>query len=157
MAKILVTGGSGFIGSHTCLSLVAKGYEIIIFDSFRNSKPNSIEKVLKICDLTNIKVIKGDLREKDKILKVFEDAKLSGTEINGVIHFAGLKAVGESVRNPLLYWDCNLIGSINLFQAMEANNCKTIVFSSSATIYGNSKKQLIDENSEIKPINSYGS
>ena len=161
MAKILVTGGSGFIGSHTCLSLVAKGYEIIILDSFRNSKPNSIEKVLKICDLnnikrTNIKVIKGDLREKDKILKVFEDAKLSGAEINGVIHFAGLKAVGESVRNPLLYWDCNLIGSINLFQVMDAYNCKTIVFSSSATIYGSTEKEFITEEESLSPANPYG-
>ncbi len=161
MNKILVTGGAGFIGSHTSLALIERGYEIVIFDSFTNSKPDSIERVLKICELSNIKnsrikVVKGDLRNKEKILNVFKQEKSTGSDINGVIHFAGLKAVGESVAKPLHYWDCNLIGSINLLQAMDSFNCKTIVFSSSATVYGSKDKEFISENESISPSNPYG-
>ncbi len=161
MKKILVTGGNGFIGSHTCFLLLKKGYEIVIIDSLVNSSIKCLDRILKICELKKIKnpkidLIKGDLKEKTLIEKVFQKATSSNSRIIGVIHFAGLKSVSESIKNPLHYWDSNLSGTINLLKVMEENECKTIVFSSSATIYGKSLKNKISETSELAPINPYG-
>ena len=162
MKKILVTGGSGFIGSHMCLLLLERGYKVLAVDSFHNSSPNSLDNVLEICDKkkstlrNNLNLIKSDLRDKKSIQKIFKVSKKDGEVIQGVIHFAGIKSVSESVRNPLLYWHTNLTITINLLQVMSENNCKTIVFSSSATVYGKSEKKLIKESDPLKPINPYG-
>ena len=155
MHKLLITGGSGFIGSHTCLELLNKGYELYVLDSNINSFPNVLDKVKKIADNKNLHFYKGDIRDRKILNKIFFDSKKIGIGIVGVIHFAGLKAVSKSIINPLEYWDSNVNGTINLLNVMEENNCKTIVFSSSATIYGLSNKNIM-ENELIKPINPYG-
>ena len=163
MKRILITGGSGFIGSHTCLLLLEKGYELLVIDSFVNSSPKAIERVVKLTSSSNynssnnIKILKVDLRDKKSLDQIFSSSIEESKPIEAVIHFAGLKSVNESTVNPLLYWDANVNGSINLFNSMASNNCNTIVFSSSATIYGRSNKHLIDENTQPKPINPYGS
>tara|TARA_Y100001968_G_C19446304_1_gene765557 strand:+ start:1977 stop:3029 length:1053 start_codon:yes stop_codon:yes gene_type:complete len=160
--KVLVTGGAGFIGSHTCLALAEKGYEVVVVDSCVNGNKKSIEGVVKILKVNNgnenvnIEVIKADIRDEKLLNKIFSDHQNSGKPLEAVIHFAGLKSVKNSVSNPLEYWDVNLIGSINLLKVMDKFECNTIVFSSSATIYGGSNKIPIKENTEIKPINPYG-
>ena len=161
MPKILVTGGAGFIGSHSCLVLLNEGYEIIVLDSYINSSPISLQRVSKL--VTNkksqkhkIKLIEGDIRDKDLLINIFNNEFEKDSPIDGVIHFAGLKSVGESVKNPITYWDVNVNGTINLLKVMKDFDCKTIVFSSSATIYGFPDSIPIDEKSEIKPLNPYG-
>ena len=160
MPNILVTGGAGFIGSHTCLALLERGFDIVIIDSFINSNPISIDRVLEISDLNKsqkrINLVQLDLRNIEKLNKIFKDAKQQGNPIRGVIHFAGLKSVNESVQNPILYWDNNLISSINLLKIMDENDCRTLVFSSSATVYGLSGKYLINETEKLDPTNPYG-
>ena len=162
MKRILLTGGSGFIGSHTCLVLLEKGYEIIVIDSHVNSNAKSIERVLKLIKIKNEKLsrnlnlIEGDVRDNELLKDIFSTYKSQGKNIDGVIHFAGLKSVAESVERPLLYWDSNVHGTINLLKIMESFGCYTIIFSSSATIYGCSNNLFINESSEIKPVNPYG-
>lgn len=162
MKKILVTGGTGYIGSHMCLALLERGYKVVVIDSLINSSSKSLEKVLEICNSKQLKVenkltfFKCDLRDKKSIEKVFLDSKYKDQAIDGVIHFAGIKKVDESIHNPLLYWDTNIVSSLNLLSVMENNNCNTIIFSSSATVYGNTNKELINENEPLKPINPYG-
>lgn len=162
MTRVLVTGGTGFIGSHTCILLLEKGYDLIIIDSFSNS---SIEVVKEIKNLgisdrkyseKKILLRKGDIRDKNFLEKIFKEALDNKNPIKAVIHLAGLKSVSESVNYPLKYWEVNVQGSINLFKVMNDFNCKTIVFSSSATIYGESTNKLIHEDSEIQPKNTYG-
>jgi len=160
MGVLLITGGAGFIGSHCCHVLLEAGYELIILDSLINSSIESIKRVsllngneLQLND--QIKIIQGDIRDTDLLKKIFKDAQ-DNKKIEGVIHLAGLKAVGESVQNPLMYWDVNVNGSRNLFQIMNEYNCFTLVFSSSATIYGYPKKIPISEIENISPINPYG-
>ena len=159
--RILVTGGAGFIGSHTCLSLIENNYEIVVLDSFVNSNPLVIKRIENISKYKNdnknkLFLVEGDLRDKEVVNNIFEKAKSDGNPIFGVIHFAGLKAVGESLENPLCYWDSNLISSINLLKSMNKYDCKVIVFSSSATVYGISQNNLINENSALNPSNPYG-
>ena len=162
MKKFLITGGTGFIGSHMCLTLLEKKYKIIVIDSFVNSTPKSLEKVLKICELNglkvknNLKLIKGNLNNKNFLEDIFFAEANINEPIEGVVHFAGLKSVNESINNPCLYWQSNLLNLINLLEVMEKFNCQTIVFSSSATIYGKSNKNLIEENDPLNPINPYG-
>ena len=162
MKKFLITGGAGFIGSHMCLALLEKKYKIVVIDSFINSNPKSLERVIQICELNglnvkdNLKIIKGDLNNKNIIEDIFFSEKNNNEPIEGVIHFAGLKAVNESVMNPCHYWQNNLLILINLLEVMKTFNCKTIVFSSSATIYGK-LNNLIEENDPLNPINPYGS
>ena len=161
MISILVTGGAGFIGSHTCLNLLEKGYKIYVLDSFCNSSQISLSRVDELYisrsnNLNCLEIIKGDLRDKSSIEEIFKLAEFNKDEIKGVIHFAGLKSVKESMHNPLLYWQVNLQGSLNLFEIMKKYSCKTIVFSSSATIYGNNTKEKIKETEIIAPINPYG-
>ena len=162
MTKILVTGGAGFIGSHTCVALLENGYEIIVLDSFANSQAKSLTRVIDMFNPKTedknipIQIIRGDIRD-DKILdKLFSESLQINNPITAVIHFAGLKSVEQSVFNPLLYWDVNVNGSIRLLKAMTKYNCSTIVFSSSATIYGLSNQKILVEDTEIKPINPYG-
>ena len=162
MQRILVTGGAGFIGSHTCLLLIEKGYEILIVDSLINSSIKVIERINKIIDINfpdkkgNLSFFKGDLRNESFVNKIFQDQYKLGKPITGVIHFAGLKAVNESIYEPLKYWDFNLVGAINLLKVMNLFECRTIVFSSSASVYGSPKKNLLKEEEKLDPINPYG-
>ena len=127
--KILITGGAGYIGSHTLISLAKAGYDFVVFDNLSNSSKKSIKRVEKIIKKP-IAFEKGDIRNKKDLNKVFKKY-----EIDSVIHFAGLKAVGESVENPLSYYDNNIVGTLKLLEVMKKHKCKKIVFSSSATVY----------------------
>ncbi len=157
MAQLLITGGAGFIGSHTCLTLLDAGYDLVVIDNFSNSSSESLRRVSNLArigpDSDRLKVVEGDIRSKDDLDRAF----LSVTrEIDAVIHFAGLKAVGESFMFPLRYWEVNVGGSRTLFEAMRRHGCRTIVFSSSATLYGYLKVGQISEKSKIQPVNPYG-
>lgn len=160
--RILVTGGAGFIGSHTCVLLLEKGYKLIIVDSFINSPKQVIERIKKLASLKSnfsyedIEVKVCDIRDFQSLNQIFLEASSTGNPIDSVLHFAGLKSVSESLKNPILYWDVNVGGSINLLKVMNKNNCRTIIFSSSATIYGQKVRERITESCEIKPINPYG-
>ena len=144
-----------------CYRIIRKGYFVYIIDSHFTSNPVVIKKLNKIIlnkDKTlvkNLKYFKGDLREEKDLNSVFTFAKENNRPIQAVIHLAGLKAVYESVKNPLLYWDFNLAGTISLLKVMKDYSCKSLIFSSSATIYSRSNKQ-IKENFSIEPINPYG-
>ena len=150
MGKILVTGGAGFIGSHTCLLLLEKGYELVIIDSLINSSYSSIKKIGNIKSTTNeffadrIKFYEIDMRDYLSIKNVFDIEFQNNNSIDAVIHFAGLKAVGESTLDPLKYWDFNVLSTVNLLKVMVHFNCKTIIFSSSATIYESKDNCLIN-------------
>ena len=163
MPTIFLTGGSGFIGTHTCLSLLKAGFNVIVIDSNINSKKIALEKVVEIIKLSTenytnrLFFVKGDIRDEKLLDEIFEKAKIKNIPIEAVIHLAGLKSVRESISNPLSYWDTNVGGSINLFRCMMKHNCNTIVFSSSATIYGVQENGIsIKEDALIRPINPYG-
>jgi len=157
MTVVLVTGGTGFIGSHTSLVLLQIGYEIIIVDSLKNSSKNVINNINNIRNKNNkVHFFEGDLRDKHFLKKVFAMSNDMGKRIEAVIHFAGYKAVGESVLKPLKYWNNNVFGTINLLEIMTEFNCKTLIFSSSATVYGFSENSKISEDLKIEPINPYG-
>ena len=163
MKNILVTGGAGYIGSHTCLSLLNKNYKVFVIDSFINSSPKSMDRILEINKISadnhneHLRVFEGDITDKKFLKKVFLELDNKQIKIDGVVHLAGLKAVSESVNNPLLYWHTNLIGTLNLLEIVKKLNCKTFVFSSSATIYANSKdNSRLTESSQISPANPYG-
>ena len=130
MTRVLVTGGAGYIGSHTCVELVSRGYEPVIVDNFVNSSPKAIDR---ICQLTNSPVewYEADVRDTDRIAEI-----LAKHECEAAIHFAGLKAVGESTEKPLEYYSANVMGTHSLIQAMLESGASQIVFSSSATVYG---------------------
>jgi len=147
---ILVTGGAGYIGSHTALLLTEEGHNIIIFDNFCNSSRESIRRVESIVG-KQITMVEGDIRNRDELIKVFEEY-----DIDSVIHFAGLKAVGESVKIPLKYYDYNVYGTIVLCEVMQEYNCKSIVFSSSATVYGDPHTTPIKEDFPTSATNPYG-
>tara|TARA_Y100001968_G_scaffold333785_1_gene399459 strand:- start:140 stop:1183 length:1044 start_codon:yes stop_codon:yes gene_type:complete len=159
MKTILITGGTGFIGSHTCLLLLERGFDLIIIDSYINSSPKNLKGALNKINSNfdnKITFVKGDIRDQSSLEDIFIESKNIDKPISAVIHFAGLKSVAESVEKPLLYWDVNVKGSISLFNAMQNNNCRTIVFSSSATIYGKATKSPFSEDSQISPLNPYG-
>ncbi len=161
MKTIMVTGGAGFIGSHTCLTLLENKFKVIVVDSFQNSSPIALEKVnflleKKIINIKNkFKIYKGDIENLNFLEQIFKDTYIN-QKIDAVIHFAGLKAVSESVRNPLIYWKTNVGGSINLLKVMEKFNCNNLIFSSSATIYSNKEKPPFQENSLKGPLSPYG-
>lgn len=148
--NILLTGGAGYIGSHTYIALVDAGYTPIILDNLCNSTPRVLERLAQITQ-TQPEFIRGDIRDKPLLDNIF--AKY---QISAVIHFAGLKAVGESLANPLSYYDNNVKGSIELFTSMQHANVKTLVFSSSATVYGDPEHTPIREDAPLKPMNPYG-
>ena len=148
---ILVTGGAGYIGSHTCVELLEKGEEIVIVDNFSNSKPEVLDKIKDITG-KKFKFYEVDLLDRTKLEKVFQD-----NHIEEVIHFAGLKAVGESVKKPIKYYHNNITGTLVLLELMKKYNCKKIVFSSSATVYGNPKTVPIKEDFPLSTTNPYGS
>ena len=155
MARLLITGGAGFIGSHTCVVLLEAGHELVVLDSFANSSPVALERVSELAGRP-VQLVEGDVRNAALLDQLFADANASGQRIDAVIHFAGLKAVGESVTEPLRYWDVNLCGSRTLLAAMDSHGCRTLVFSSSATLYGYPETVPISEAAPIKPINPYG-
>ncbi len=148
--NILVTGGAGYIGSHTCLELLNAGFNVVVLDNFSNSK---IESIYRVQQLTGRQVtfIQGDVRDRSCLRSIF-----SAHQISAVIHFAGHKAVGESVQLPIKYYDNNVSGSIALTEVMAEFGVKRIVFSSSATVYDAPGDTQIKENFPLKPINPYG-
>ena len=148
--NILVTGGAGYIGSHTCIELLAAGYTPIVIDNLCNSSTVSLDRVKQITGKA-ITFIEGDIRDAELLNQVFQKY-----DIYGVIHFAGLKAVGESVEKPFMYYDNNIAGSISLFSAMNRNNVKRIIFSSSATVYGDPETVPILESFPVSATNPYG-
>lgn len=148
---ILVTGGAGFIGSHTCVELLTRGYEVVIIDNFYNSCPKSLERIKELSG-KDFKFYECDIRDKDLMRKIFKENK-----IEAVIHFAGLKAVGESCQKPLEYYDNNIGGTLALCEVMREFGCKKIVFSSSATVYGmNNISPLKEDMKTGGTTNPYG-
>lgn len=148
--SILVTGGAGYIGSHTCVELLEAGYDIVVMDNFVNSKPDALDKIRSISG-KDFKFYEADLRDPAAMKKIFAENK-----IDAVIHFAGLKAVGESVKLPLEYYENNLGGTFVLCQAMRDAGCKKIVFSSSATVYGMHNTVPFREDFPTSATNPYG-
>lgn len=150
---ILVTGGAGYIGSHTAVLLLEAGYKVYIIDNLDNSVEDAIERVADLAGKyrKNLFFFKVDLRNKDHVKKLFSTVKF-----DAVIHFAGLKAVGESVAKPLLYHSNNLIGTLNLLDVMHEHGCKKLVFSSSATVYGQPKSVPCTEEFPLSATNPYG-
>ena len=148
--KVLITGGAGYIGSHTTLEFLQAGFNVSVIDNLINSKKESI---IRIEEISNRKVtfFPDDLLDKPALEEIFRNNRF-----DAVIHFAGLKAVGESVEKPLLYYHNNITGTLNLLDCMQKYNVKKIVFSSSATVYGNPHKVPIKENFPVQPTNPYG-
>ena len=151
MAKILVTGGAGYIGSHTCVELLNAGHDVIVFDNLSNSSEESLRRVQKLANRSLV-FVQGDIRDANALDQLFKSH-----EIEAVIHFAGLKAVGESQEKPLIYFDNNIAGSIQLVKAMEKAGIFTLVFSSSATVYDEINISPLNENMPTGiPSNNYG-
>lgn len=148
--RILVTGGAGYIGSHTCVALLGEGYEVAILDNLSNSSMEAIERI-KLIAKRRPDFFNADVREQVAVELVFDKFKP-----DAVIHFAGLKSVGESVQDPLRYYDWNVTGSLTLFQVMAKRGVKTLIFSSSASVYGDAADVPIRENAPIAPANPYG-
>ena len=147
---ILVTGGAGFIGSHTCAALAEQGLPFVILDNFSNSKPSVLERLARITGKPPV-FVEGDVRDGELLARVLREH-----QITSVIHFAGLKAVGESVREPLKYYDVNVAGTVTLLAAMRDAGVRTMVFSSSATVYGDPAGSPIHEDADLHPTNPYG-
>ncbi|MDR0378980.1 MAG: UDP-glucose 4-epimerase GalE, partial [Candidatus Accumulibacter sp.] len=150
MQTILITGGAGYIGSHTCVELLGAGYEIIVIDNLSNSKPAVLDRVRKIARRAPV-FLEVDIRDRGALRDVFRTRG-----IDAVIHFAGLKAVGESVSQPLRYYDNNVSGSLVLFEVMAESGVRTLVFSSSATVYGDPHSVPIREDFPLSATNPYG-
>ena len=162
MKRILITGGTGFVGSHTCISLIENGYEVLILDSLRNSSKIVLKKIEEVMFIKKIDVknklffFEGDIRDRKLINKIFEKSLDDKKPIQAVIHLAGLKAVRESVKDPFKYWDVNVGGSLNLFSTMLKFGCLNIIFSSSASIYNSNTDCLLKEESNLLPVHPYG-
>lgn len=166
MARVLITGGAGFIGSHLCLHMLKAGHSLVVLDNFRNSSPVALKRVATLAGLhplradrpglwrdgqpSRLELRYGDIRCRDDLLQACKD-------IDAVIHLAGLKSVGESVEDPLQYWEVNVNGTLQLLQVMDELCCRVFVFSSSASVYGLQDKVPIAESADIKPINPYAS
>jgi UDP-glucose 4-epimerase len=185
LANLLITGGAGFIGSHTCLCLLQAGHSVLALDNFQNGCPEALRRVAALAGLGSwneispgvwsttggtrcLMLMRGDLRSDTDLASAFGSeifsaatpstsmGRSAGTAIDAVLHFAGLKSVGESVAHPLRYWEVNVGGSHALLVAMERAGCRTIVFSSSATLYGYPDAVPIPEDAPLRPINPYG-
>ena len=148
--KVLVTGGAGYIGSHTCLELLRNDYEVVIVDNLSNSKEESLKRVMQLAD-KRLEFHRVDILDKGSLDNIF-----ANTSFDAVIHFAGLKAVGESIAIPLSYYLNNVAGTIALCEVMIKHNVKNLIFSSSATVYGNPHKVPITEDFPLSPTNPYG-
>jgi len=168
MSRVLVTGGTGYIGSHTCVELLTAGFNLVVVDNLSNSSLESLRRVGQIVNtplsvlradsqlrendsVDRLIFVQGDIRNREFLRSVFEQF-----EIEAVIHFAGLKAVGESVAMPLCYYDNNVSGSVALFEVMAEFGCKRVVFSSSATVYGEPASVPIKEDFPLSTTNPYG-
>lgn len=147
---IFVTGGAGYIGSHTCVELLNAGFDITVFDNFCNSRPEALARVERITG-KKLNVVQGDSRDRAAVVSALHE---SGA--NAVIHFAGLKAVGESVKQPLAYYDNNVVGTLRLLEAMNECGVRTLVFSSSATVYGDPQWLPLTEDHPLSATNPYG-
>lgn len=147
---ILVTGGAGYIGSHTCIELVQQGHDIVIIDNLSNSSIQAI-KSIEIIAKSRLVFIEGDVRDEIFLSQVF-----TNYQITSVIHFAGLKAVGESNSDPILYYDNNIVGVVTLLKVMDIFCCKNLVFSSSATVYGTPSELPVAETAPLSSLNPYG-
>lgn len=147
---ILVTGGAGYIGSHTCVELLSLGFNVVVYDNFSNSVDKALHLVEKITG-RNVTFVNGDVRNSPRLSRVLRD-----NDIESVVHFAGLKSVGESSHLPIKYYDNNVSGTISLLTAMNENGVKKLAFSSSATVYGTPDKLPISEDSLTSTINPYG-
>ena len=147
---IFVTGGAGYIGSHTCVELLNSGHQVAVFDNFSNSQPEALTRVEQITGKRPL-LFQGDIRDRAVLL---EALRQSGA--TAVIHFAGLKAVGESVAQPLTYYDNNVVGTVRLLEVMDACGVKTLVFSSSATVYGDPQHLPLTEDHPLSATNPYG-
>ena len=148
--NILVTGGAGFIGSHTCVELLSAGFDVTVFDNFCNSHPEALKRVERITGMRP-RLIRGDCRDRAAVVEALHESRAEA-----VIHFAGLKAVGESVKQPLTYYDNNVVGTLRLLEAMIECKVKTLVFSSSATVYGDPLKLPLTEDHPLSSTNPYG-
>ncbi|MFN3586162.1 MAG: UDP-glucose 4-epimerase GalE [Moraxellaceae bacterium] len=148
--KVLVTGGAGYIGSHTCVELLAAGHDVLVIDNLCNSTPHALERVQQITGRT-VPLEVMDVRDRAALTALFAREKF-----DAVVHFAGLKAVGESVADPLRYYDNNVAGSLVLLEVMQAAGCHRIVFSSSATVYGDPDEVPVPETAALRPANPYG-
>lgn len=148
--SILVTGGAGYIGTHTCLQLFKAGYELVVLDNFANSSPEALRRVEQLSG-RSVALVEGDLNDRELLDRLFSEH-----DIYAVIHFAGLKAVGESVAQPLRYYQNNVAGTLTLCQAMQAAGVKNMVFSSSATVYGEPASVPIREDFPTSATNPYG-
>ena len=148
--NILVTGGAGYIGSHTCVELLNAGYAVTVFDNYCNSQPEALNRVERITGKTLIRV-QGDVRDRAAL-----EAALRQSGATAVIHFAGLKAVGESTEQPLRYYDNNVVGTLRLLEAMQTCGVKALVFSSSATVYGDPQRLPLAEDHPLSATNPYG-
>ena len=161
MKKILLTGGAGYIGIHTALSLLEKNFNVIIFDSLANSSINSISNLKKLFRniypdrIFNLEFVKGDVRDYKKLSNVFSENLKYGNSIDGIIHFAGLKSVFESFNLALDYWDVNVNGTLNLVKVMNLFNCRKLVFSSSASVYGVGTSKKLNEGDDLNPTSPY--
>jgi len=149
-SKVLVTGGAGYIGSHTCVQLLDAGHELVVLDNLSNSSPEALRRVQQITGKT-LQFVEGDIRDRPLLDDLF-----ANHSIDSVIHFAGLKAVGESVQQPLHYYQNNVAGTLTLCEAMAAHGVKKIVFSSSATVYGDPASVPITEDFPLSATNPYG-
>lgn len=162
MDTVLITGGCGYIGSHTCISLLNSDFNILIIDSLVNSFESTFEKIKKISirkgisNNLSIQFIKGDLRDKIWLENIFREYIKSNKPIKKVIHFAGLKSILFSIKGPLEYWDTNVISTLSLLSAMQKFNCFTFIFSSSATVYKPNGSNLLKETDELLPLTPYG-
>jgi UDP-glucose 4-epimerase len=150
MTHVFVTGGAGYIGSHTCVELLDAGYEVTVFDNFCNSQPEALARVQRITGKAP-HLVRGDMRDRAALI-----AALRQSGATAVIHFAGLKAVGESVQQPLAYYDNNVVGTVRLLEAMTECGVKTLVFSSSATVYGDAQRLPLTEDHPLSATNPYG-
>lgn len=153
MAQLLITGGAGFIGSHTCLVLLEAGHRLVVLDDFSNSSPEALRRVSELAGSEagrDLQVVRGDIRNRKDLDRAFASGPIAG-----VVHFAGLKAVAESVADPLRYWDVNLGGSRSLLEAMQAHDCRTIVFSSTSTVYGEPERFPLLESAPTTPLHPY--
>jgi UDP-glucose 4-epimerase len=147
---ILLTGGAGYIGSHTCVELLRAGEDVVVLDNLVNSSPEALRRVERIADRAVTSIV-GDVRDSDQLRSVFAQYP-----IEAVVHFAGLKAVGESSEKPLLYYQNNVVGTVNLLDAMREAEVRTLVFSSSATVYGDPQRLPLTEDHPLRPTNPYG-
>ena len=168
---MLLTGGAGFIGSHTGLALLDSGHQVVVLNDFSNGSAEALRRVAELAGLEpwrqaaadhwsaaepgggSLHLIRGDVRSREDLDRAFA---VDGGDIGAVLHFAGLKAVGESMTQPLRYWDVNVTGTVRLLEAMGRHGCQTLVFSSSATLYGTTDQVPIPESAPLQPINPYG-